>query len=119
MLRKLSTDDLIEILARHELWLESDGDEGVQANLLDVDFSSLDLKNVNLAYAKLSCANLRGADLRWANLSYADLRDTKLDVGIVGVMSILHTQFSLDALPWLMLRPNWAGERALVHIYDV
>ena len=54
--------ELNEILRKHKLWLNSDGNE-----------SSADLRGANLSSADLKWANLRGADLRWANLSSANL----------------------------------------------
>jgi uncharacterized protein YjbI with pentapeptide repeats len=45
---------LKEVLERHKLWVETDGKEGVRANL---------------EYADLSSANLKYADLRGADLS--------------------------------------------------
>jgi uncharacterized protein YjbI with pentapeptide repeats len=91
-MRKLSPEELEASIEQHGLWLESDGVRGTRA-----DFTGV---------------NLQGADLRCA-----DLRGAKLDGGIVGAWKILGAHFTLDALPWLMLRPNWAKERAHVHIY--
>lgn len=43
-LRKISPEELKEILAVHKKWLESDGKEGKQADLHGVDLNTTDLR---------------------------------------------------------------------------
>jgi hypothetical protein len=64
------------------------------------------------------CADMRNADLNGTNLAHADLRGAKLGGGIVGALSIKCAHFSPDALPWLMLRPNWSKEQVLMCIHN-
>ena len=92
-LRKISREELAEILEAHKKWLI--GEEGGKradlsraklsraklrrAALSDADLSSAklsraDLSDADLSRAKLSRADLSRADLRWANLISADLR---------------------------------------------
>ena len=66
-MRKITAEELKEILRRHELWLNDDP-RGEKA-----DFSRVDLRYANLYEADLSGTNLYVADLRGANLSGADL----------------------------------------------
>lgn len=90
-MRKLTKNDLNEILRKHVLWL--DGEDGEIADLREADLTGSDLIGANLRGADLSAAdltmaNLRGADLReanmneanlrWANLRGADLREAHL-----------------------------------------
>ncbi len=64
----MEQEKLNEILQAHKKWLDSNGKEGVRANL-----NCADLRDANL-----NCADLRGADLRGADLRDADLRDANL-----------------------------------------
>jgi uncharacterized protein YjbI with pentapeptide repeats len=81
------------ILEAHHLWLESQGNDGKQANLSGWDLSGLDLAErdlreinfedtqlakANLYWAKLDRANLRGANLQEADLSRANLQGANL-----------------------------------------
>lgn len=70
---------LADVLARHKIWLASDGREGWRANLADGDLSGAILCNLNFEQANLRGADLRGADLRNANLRNADLRGALLE----------------------------------------
>lgn len=66
-MRKISKDELEEILEKHKKWLNNK-DGGEQANL----------RSAVLNNANLQCTNLRGADLRCANLSGANLKEANL-----------------------------------------
>ena len=70
---KIDADKLKEILERHRLFLEPDGDMGERANLRDANLQGANLRNTNLQQA-----NLRGANLFLANLQEANLRDADL-----------------------------------------
>ena len=67
-LRRISKEELTEILSEHEKWLDSNGKEGKRA-----DLSYRNLRKADLSGAHLSEANLSGANLSRANLSVADL----------------------------------------------
>ena len=69
-LRKITQEQLEEILHKHELWLE-DKEGGEKADLSYVDLAGADLTGANLR-----CANLIGANLGDANLGYANLENT-------------------------------------------
>ncbi len=76
-------EELDEILQAHKKWLESDGKEGLRANLCganlcDADLCGADLRGANLRDADLCDADLCDADLRHANLRGANLRDADL-----------------------------------------
>ena len=90
--RKVSEEELKRILEAHETWVETDGKEGMQANLRRTDLQKAGLRNANLRgadlqgaklqeadlrRAKLQGANLLGADLQGANLTGADLTKAK------------------------------------------
>ncbi len=77
-LREVSEEELKQILAAHETWLETGGEKGKQANLSRTDLQGADLVVANLQEAHLGSANLQGADLdhavlQGANLTGADL----------------------------------------------
>lgn len=89
----MTQEKLNEILAAHKLWMDSDGANGVYANLrradlhgaalIGADLRCADLRGAalygaDLADADLRCANLRGAALGRAELIYADLRSATL-----------------------------------------
>ncbi|MCH9052413.1 MAG: pentapeptide repeat-containing protein [Proteobacteria bacterium] len=67
-LREVSEEELKEIFAAHRKWVESEGKEGEQA----------DLQEVNLYRAKLKGALLREADLRGCYLVMAELQEAIL-----------------------------------------
>ena len=73
-----SLSDLVEILRKHETWLESDQKSGIQADLRDVDLSRANVTGVNLTRANLYKANLSDAKLSRTNLSEANLNDADL-----------------------------------------
>lgn len=68
-LKKITQEELDEIISKHILWLNSHGAEGEQACL-----SYMDLTGVNLENAYLHRANLIGTNLQGANLSGANMR---------------------------------------------
>ena len=88
-MRKITEEELKEILKQHRLWLDSDEKEGKQADLSydNLAYAKLsgailrraNLDGVNFSYSDLSGANLSGADLINSELEYADLTDTILD----------------------------------------
>ena len=76
-MRKITTEELKEILDKHRQWL-IDHDDGERANLSNVDLCNVNLYGVNLAYANMQDADLRWVDLQCANLQYANLRNADL-----------------------------------------
>lgn len=62
-MKSYTQEELQIILDSHKLWVGSDGEEGIQA----------DLRGANLQKADLRGAYLRGADLQGADLEGADL----------------------------------------------
>lgn len=70
----MEKEQLTEVLQKHKKWLDSEGREGVRANLPC---------GADLRYADLRYANLRGADLRGADLRYADLRGADMDFAVL------------------------------------
>lgn len=86
-MRKITAEELKDILARHKKWLyNKEGGEQADlgAYLQGIDLQGADLQSAILREANLRgadfqcadllCANLRGADLRDADLRNADLR---------------------------------------------
>ena len=71
-MKKISQEELKEILKKHEMWLK-DEEGGERA-----DLSYVDLKCVDLSYTNLRAANLMGINLSDSNLHNADLTCTDL-----------------------------------------
>jgi hypothetical protein len=122
-MRKISSEELQTVLDEHRLWMESRGNEGVKANLGDVDLRGANLagaklQGISFLHADLMNANLLGADLSHTDFWCANLIGTKFDIGIVNAYWIREAHFSVDALPWLMLRSNWVEERDHVYIHE-
>ena len=78
-LRDITQKSLDEIIRRHEMWLDSDGEAGEQADLSYTDLSGLNLVNANLEWSYLEGANLSGATLAYADLTSADLIGANLE----------------------------------------
>ena len=72
-MKKITEEELKEILEQHRLWLDSNGKEGKRADLTDAKLYGADLSGANLTRANLAYANLTDANLTRANLSGADL----------------------------------------------
>jgi uncharacterized protein YjbI with pentapeptide repeats len=69
---------LREDIAKHLLWLETRGRDGVRADLGQAHLGRTELSGENLSFANLSEADLRGANLCLTNLSRADLSGADL-----------------------------------------
>ncbi len=64
---------LYDVLAAHQLWLETVGGCGERADLTGADLTGANLIEADLTGADLTRANLTGADLTGANLIRANL----------------------------------------------
>ena len=64
---------LENVLARHQVWLESQGRQGSRAELAACELRGVDLRERDLRRADLATANLAGADLSRAKLCGANL----------------------------------------------
>ena len=87
-----------------------------RVNLQEADLTDADLYWTDFQGADLRGADLRGASLQQAKLSNVDLRGAKFNVNLQEVGSVFNAKFSPDALPWLVIRHNWAEERHYVQI---
>ena len=75
--------ELDEILAAHQRWVESEGKSGTRADLTNADLSGAKLTNADLTNADLTNADLRFADLTNADLRFADLTNAHLSGAIL------------------------------------
>lgn len=73
---------LEEVLATHELWVNSRGQDGKRAELRTADLSARDLANAQLTSADLRGADFSSSDLSDAQMHGADLREADM-VGTV------------------------------------
>ncbi|MFY9224122.1 MAG: pentapeptide repeat-containing protein [Blastocatellia bacterium] len=81
--KEITDEELAIVLYKHKRWVESDGKNGEQAQLIKFNLREKNLSDVNLEKAKLSGsnfskANLMGANLKGASLKGAILNDTNL-----------------------------------------
>ena len=107
-MKKVTQEELKEIIAAHKLWLESSRKRGKRAHLLRAD----------LRRAKLEGANLQEANLRYANLQGADLQGAVIPLSIRDC-NFRWAKFTPDALPWLILHPRWVDWKGTVQIKEV
>ena len=77
-MEKIDQENLSVILKEHQLWLDSNGENGERADLSNKNLRGADLRGADLRAAYLIGADLRGADLIAANLFRADLRGAYL-----------------------------------------
>ena len=77
-MKKITKEELKEILEQHKLWLRSDGKECKRADLSSVNLTDADLTRANLRFAVLTRANLTGVNLYGADLIGASLTDADL-----------------------------------------
>ena len=75
-MRKITENELKEILEKHQKYLEEKG--GECANLSYTDLSCLDLSYTNLSYAKFSYANFKYVNFEYANLCGANFAKANL-----------------------------------------
>ena len=93
-LRRISKEELAEMLREHEKWLDSNGEEGKCAYLSRANLSGADLSGANLLGADLSGAILFGADLSEANLSGANLSGANLSRAILSRANLSEANLS-------------------------
>ncbi len=77
-LKKISKEELKEILKQHKLWFEDYEGKGEKANLSNVDISGANFKEAILSEADISGADLTGANLTDADFAGADLCEADL-----------------------------------------
>jgi len=80
---EITKQELADILERHRQWLDSNKNEGEQANLSHAQLAGFDLTGTNFRGANFYRANLKGADLFLADfegacLAKACLQETNL-----------------------------------------
>jgi hypothetical protein len=82
--RVLSPDEIHQMLASHQLYLETEYHEGLRANFSSADltrrdFSGLNLRGVKMDRALLRKADFTGAGLQSANLIGAIMQEARFD----------------------------------------
>ena len=77
-MENIDRETLSAILKEHQLWINSNGENGERADLSNKNLRGENLRGANLRGADLRGANLRGANLRGADLRGADLRGANL-----------------------------------------
>ena len=78
-MKKISQEELKQILEKHKVYTTTLGEEGERADLRGTDLSDADLRRANLSGADLRGTDLSDADLRGTDLSDADLRGAYLE----------------------------------------
>jgi hypothetical protein len=82
--RKISKEELKEILEAHSKWLQSEGKEGTRADLGAANLQGAYLWGANLQGAYLERANLQNANLGFANLREVGLWEANLQNASLG-----------------------------------
>ena len=77
-MENIDRETLSAILKEHQLWIDSNGENGERADLSNKNLIRADLRGAGLRRADLRGADLRGADLFRANLRGANLRRADL-----------------------------------------
>lgn len=80
-MRKITAEELNDILEKHKKWLNDKGGEKAdlrKANLSGADLRGTDLRQADLRETDLSGADLQGTDLQYASLRRADLGSSDL-----------------------------------------
>lgn len=95
---------LNEKLKNHLIWIETEGEAGIRADLRGPDLRGADLRGADLRWA-----DLRWVDLRWVDLREADLRGANLsEADLRGAKGILFIGF--DSRGWVLVCWEYGGE---------
>ena len=78
-MENIDRETLSAILKEHQLWINSNGENGERADLSNKSLIGADLEGANLREANLRGANLREASLIGANLLDANLIEADLE----------------------------------------
>lgn len=92
-MRRMSNDELEEILYKHSRWLEN-GCGGERADLSGINLIGANLIDTNLSYANLTGANLSYANLRYANLNHTNLGKTDFRYAILNHVGFSHSDLT-------------------------
>jgi len=115
----METEKLKKILNDHELYLLTEGLDGVIADLRHANLSKANLSERNLSHANLSGANLVSAILHDTDLSYSDLRCADLRHASMIQANLRHADLSgADLRHASMIRANLSGAKIDLRIED-
>lgn len=114
-MKKITDEELKQILEEHALWIESNHKEGKCADLSGFDLSNRDFRGANLKYANLSHANLNHVDLSHANLSHVYLRHADLTGANLNGTYLTHTNLRHVKLTCAFLRDADLSSADLSH----
>ena len=118
------TIDMAPILAEHQIWLRSGGQDGKRADLRKADLHGANLAGVNLTDADLreailSNANCRETNFLGADMRYADLSNADASMSNLGVARLRHANMSKTQLNGANLRgSDLAGARLCGAAFD-
>ena len=123
-LRKISEEELAEMLREHKKWLDSNGEKGKRADLSYTDLRKTNLSAANLfkvylfradlSRANLSGANLLGIDLHRANLFKANLSRANLSGANLPGVNLSGADLSgADLFRTNLFRANLSGANLL------
>jgi len=76
--RRITADELKQILKEHKKWLKSKGKVGKRADLHLVNLKKINMKKAILAFAEMQQSNLFGINLQQANLIRTNLKKSYL-----------------------------------------
>lgn len=92
--RDITADQLQLVLAKHQLWLDTEGEYGDRADLSQTNLTGVTLGKANLHRVDFTGANLANADLSHARLHHANFEGANLsEVKLIGA-ELHHVNFS-------------------------
>ncbi len=92
--KKPTPEEIKQILADHEEWLDSEKDGDPPHNLAGIDLALAKLAGANLTEVELENANLQVANLEGANLSQAKLTGSNLSKANIMNANLIGTNFT-------------------------
>ena len=109
-MENIDRETLSTILKEHQLWIDSNGENGERADLSNKNLTGADLTGANLRRADLKGADLKGADLRGADLRGANLfRANLIGANLIGANLIGANLFRANLRGANLRRANLRG----------
>lgn len=106
-LKKITEEELRDVIAAHGRWLLGDLDKGCRASLSDYDLSNRNLASVDLRFAILDHCNLTDAVLEHARLDDADFVGANLTNASLRLASLARANLSRA----ILTRTDFTGAR--------
>lgn len=137
-LKKITQDELNELVSLHQDWVMSNHSKGIQLNLQGCDLKDLNLDTAILDYSTIQHCNLSGVsakatrfyeadiqgtdftntDLKAAGFSGASVQGAMFDNNILGSWSLRGTVWLVTDIPWFLYHDDYLLWASTVKILD-